>query len=182
MPTSTMWQAARPRVASAPDVRFLPGCWAGWSRCMAARKPRSNWLRAMTFRSNTLSRCWPSLWNWMTGVRPRSMKTPDANKSSGNEHFSAEECEALYRVINARRDMRHFLPNTTVDEAVLQRLLQAAHSAPSVGLMQPWRFIRVRNADLRTSIATLVNEERQLTAQALAEREQEFMRLKVEGL
>jgi len=109
------------------------------------------------------------------------MKTPEHN-SVANEHFSEEECEALYRVINARRDMRHFLPQTTVDEAVLQRLLQAAHSAPSVGLMQPWRFIRVRNPDVRTAIAVLVDEERLLTAQALGEREQEFMRLKVEGL
>jgi len=109
------------------------------------------------------------------------MKTPE-NKNSANEHFSIEECDALYRVINARRDMRHFLPNTTVDEAILQRLLQAAHSAPSVGLMQPWRFIRVRNPALRTSIVALVEEERVLTARALGEREQEFMKLKVEGL
>jgi 5,6-dimethylbenzimidazole synthase len=110
------------------------------------------------------------------------MKTPDEKEMHGSAHFSAEECDALYRVINARRDMRHFLPNTTVDEVVLRHLLQAAHSAPSVGLMQPWRFIRVRNPALRASIASLVEEERVLTAQALGVREQEFMRLKVEGL
>lgn len=101
---------------------------------------------------------------------------------SGGEHFSAEEREALYRVINARRDMRHFLPSTTVDATLLQHLLQAAHSAPSVGLMQPWRFIRVHDAALRAAVAALVDEERMLTAQALGEREAEFMRLKVEGV
>ncbi len=110
------------------------------------------------------------------------MKTPDEQEAHGGPHFSAEECDALYRVINARRDMRHFLPNTTVDEEVLRQLLQAAHNAPSVGLMQPWRFIRVRNPALRTAIASLVEEERMATAQALGERGQEFMRLKVEGL
>ncbi|MFA5824351.1 MAG: 5,6-dimethylbenzimidazole synthase [Gallionellaceae bacterium] len=109
------------------------------------------------------------------------MKTPE-EKLPGTSHFSAEEREALYRVIDKRRDMRHFLPGTVVEEAVLQRLLQAAHSAPSVGLMQPWRFIRVRDAALRAAIAMLVDGERQLTAHALGEREAEFMHLKVEGL
>lgn len=96
--------------------------------------------------------------------------------------YSDLELEAVYRVIAERRDMRHFMPDSIVDDAVLQRLLQAAHSAPSVGLMQPWRFIRVRSASLRNDIALLVEQERVLTAQAMGEREAEFMRLKVEGL
>ncbi len=98
------------------------------------------------------------------------------------EHFSETDRETLYRVLQARRDMRHFVPGVTVEEAVLQRLLQAAHQAPSVGLMQPWRFIRVRDAAVRTAIAALVDEERILTAQAMGEREAEFLRLKVEGI
>lgn len=108
------------------------------------------------------------------------MKTAEVTISGS--HFSPAERDALYRVIDERRDMRHFLPGTAVDEAVLQRLLQAAHSAPSVGLMQPWRFIRVRNAALRDAIASLVEDERVRTARAMGEREEEFMRLKVEGL
>lgn len=105
--------------------------------------------------------------------------------SSGDvvqQEFSAGERETLYRVIDARRDMRHFVPGATVAEDVLVRVLQAAHSAPSVGLMQPWRFIRVREERLRASIAALVDEERLLTAQALGAREAEFLRLKVEGI
>jgi 5,6-dimethylbenzimidazole synthase len=80
-----------------------------------------------------------------------------------------------------RRDMRHFLPGP-LDEALVGRLLAAAHMAPSVGLMQPWRFIRIRDPALRASIHAIVEEERIKTAQALAEREDEFMRLKVEGI
>ncbi len=98
------------------------------------------------------------------------------------EHFSEEERETLYRVLHARRDMRHFLSDVPVDEAVLQRVLEAAHHAPSVGLMQPWRFIRVRDAAMRAAIAVLVDEERSLTAQGMGEREAEFLRLKVEGI
>jgi 5,6-dimethylbenzimidazole synthase len=80
-----------------------------------------------------------------------------------------------------RRDMRHFL-SEPLDEALVGRLLAAAHMAPSVGLMQPWRFIRIRDPALRASIHAIVEEERVKTAQALAEREDEFMRLKVEGI
>jgi 5,6-dimethylbenzimidazole synthase len=95
--------------------------------------------------------------------------------------FTPQEIAAVYRVIAMRRDMRHFLPEP-LDEALVGRLLGAAHMAPSVGLMQPWRFIRIRDPGLRASIHALVEEERIKTAQALAEREDEFMRLKVEGI
>ncbi len=96
--------------------------------------------------------------------------------------YSDTERAAVYRVIAERRDMRHFLPNTVVEDAVLQRVLHAAHQAPSVGLMQPWRFIRITDAALREQMHVLVDAERQTTAQALGERETEFLRLKVEGI
>ena len=95
--------------------------------------------------------------------------------------FSEADKEAIYRVIAERRDMRHFLPDPVPPE-LLTRLLQAAHLAPSVGYMQPWRFIRIVNHELRMQIHTLVEAERVVTAAALAEREDEFMRLKVEGI
>jgi 5,6-dimethylbenzimidazole synthase len=65
---------------------------------------------------------------------------------------------------------------------VLERLLHAAHAAPSVGLSQPWRFIRVTRPELRGHIHELVEQERQCTAAALGERGEEFLRLKVEGV
>jgi len=95
--------------------------------------------------------------------------------------FSSSEIEAIYRAIYERRDMRHFLPDP-VDEAVMQRLLAAAHHGPSVGFMQPWRFIRITDPDLRKQIHGLVEEERVCTAEALNERKDEFMKLKVEGV
>jgi 5,6-dimethylbenzimidazole synthase len=95
--------------------------------------------------------------------------------------FSEIEIKAVYRVISERRDMRHFL-SEPLDAALLERLLGAAHLAPSVGFMQPWRFLRIRDAALRRSIYELVEAERLATARALGEREEEFMRLKVEGI
>jgi 5,6-dimethylbenzimidazole synthase len=64
----------------------------------------------------------------------------------------------------------------------LERLLQAAHQAPSVGLMQPWRFMRVSTPEWRERLAPLVEAERLATARELGERAAEFLRLKVEGI
>jgi 5,6-dimethylbenzimidazole synthase len=95
--------------------------------------------------------------------------------------FTEQERATIYRLIGMRRDMRHFLPDP-LDDALIQRLLGAAHLAPSVGLMQPWRFIRILDRGLRESIHDLVETERVQTAKALGEREDEFMRLKVQGI
>ena len=95
--------------------------------------------------------------------------------------YSDAECAAVYRAIYERRDMRHFLSDP-IDPEILTRLLDAAHHAPSVGFMQPWRFVRISNPTLRKAIHTLVEQERISTAQALSEREDEFMKLKVEGI
>lgn len=95
--------------------------------------------------------------------------------------FNEQERIGVYRAIAERRDMRHFLPDPIAPE-LLARLLLAAHQAGSVGLMQPWRFIRITDKQLRTRIHDLVEQERRLTASALKQRQDEFMQLKVEGI
>jgi 5,6-dimethylbenzimidazole synthase len=99
-----------------------------------------------------------------------------------NPHaFSDAEIEGVYRAIRERRDVRHFKPGPLEDGQLL-RFIAAAHNGPSVGLMQPWRFIRIASAELRASIHQHVNEERIKTAEALGKRAEEFMQLKVEGI
>ncbi|CAB5693428.1 F420-0--gamma-glutamyl ligase [Delftia tsuruhatensis] len=95
--------------------------------------------------------------------------------------FTEAERDAVYRAIHERRDMRHFCGGQVAPDTLL-RLLRAAHHAPSVGFMQPWRFIRVRDARLRRDIHALVEQERLCTARALGEREEDFMKLKVQGV
>ncbi|MDY7561452.1 5,6-dimethylbenzimidazole synthase [Pseudomonas sp. 10B1] len=95
--------------------------------------------------------------------------------------FSPDERAAVYRAIAERRDMRHFIGGEVAPQ-LLARLLEAAHQAPSVGLMQPWRFIRISDPQLRARIQAQVEEERIRTAQALGERADDFMKLKVEGI
>ncbi len=97
------------------------------------------------------------------------------------KRFSENEIAAIYKVIAERRDMRHFV-SAPVDPALLERILQAAHLAPSVGFMQPWRFIRITDDNLRKKIHQLAEQERIKTAKAMGEREDEFMQLKVEGI
>lgn len=101
--------------------------------------------------------------------------------SASLHRYDEASVAAVYRAIHERRDMRHFTP-APVDEATLRRLLEAAHAAPSVGLSQPWRFLRITDAGLRATIHALVRDEVQRTADALGERREEFLRLKVEGV
>jgi 5,6-dimethylbenzimidazole synthase len=95
--------------------------------------------------------------------------------------YDPDSVAAVHRVIHERRDMRHFVP-LPVDPQTLRRLLDAAHAAPSVGLSQPWRFIRITRLQLRQQIHELVQQERQRTAAALEERGEEFLRLKIDGV
>ena len=98
-----------------------------------------------------------------------------------SHRYPQSDIDAVYRVIAERRDIRHFLSDP-IEPELLQRLLAAAHFGPSVGFMQPWRFLRISDPAKRLAIHGLVEQERVLTALALGQREDEFMRLKVEGI
>ena len=118
----------------------------------------------------------------MPAFRPSAaLKIESVSQPPPDHAFSLPERQAVYRAIHERRDMRHFSGGIVADD-LLQRLLSAAHHAPSVGFMQPWRFVRIRSRSLRESVHALVEQERLLTAQALGEREDEFMKLKVQGV
>ncbi|MBW8072245.1 MAG: 5,6-dimethylbenzimidazole synthase [Ferrovum sp.] len=95
--------------------------------------------------------------------------------------YTAAEREALWRTLRERRDMRHFLPDP-LPAGLLERLVEAAHLAPSVGYMQPWRFIRITDPAQRQDIRTLVEAERLATARALPTRTDDFLKVKIEGL
>lgn len=101
--------------------------------------------------------------------------------STNKYRFNNTDREAVYRAIAERRDMRHFNPDP-IDQNILQRLFYAAWQAPSVGLMQPWRMIRITDKSVRHAIHKIVESERLQTAKALGEHETEFLQLKVEGI
>ncbi len=95
--------------------------------------------------------------------------------------FSGDDREAVYRVIAERRDIRRFRPDE-VPDSVMRRVLEAAHRAPSVGLMQPWRIIVIRELGRRVSIRSLAQRERLRQADRFDERTRQFLDQKVEGI
>ena len=89
----------------------------------------------------------------------------------------------LYDVINRRRDTRREFTGEQVDADVLERVLLAAHAAPSVGMSQPWDFVLVRSPDTLRTFRDHVAHEREVFASALAgERAETFARIKIEGI
>ncbi|WP_320671291.1 nicotinate-nucleotide--dimethylbenzimidazole phosphoribosyltransferase [Patulibacter defluvii] len=89
--------------------------------------------------------------------------------------------DALYEVIGARRDIRRFRPDPVPDD-VLERVLTAAHRGPSVGLMQPWRFLLVREHETRVAMRGLAQRERLRQAERFSDRARHFLDQKIEGI
>ncbi len=90
---------------------------------------------------------------------------------------------ALYDVMRRRRDVRREFTGGPLDEEVLTRVLAAAHSAPSVGMSQPWDFVVVRDEATRERFRDHVSSERDTFAASLPEeRRATFDRIKVEGI
>lgn len=95
--------------------------------------------------------------------------------------YPQERRDAVYRVIAERRDIRRFRPDPVSDE-ILTRVLAAAHQAPSVGLMQPWRLIVVRAIETRVAIKQLAQRERLRQAERFDDRARQFLDQKIEGV
>ncbi|MGE0240722.1 MAG: 5,6-dimethylbenzimidazole synthase [Parvibaculaceae bacterium] len=90
---------------------------------------------------------------------------------------------AVYRAIFTRRDIRAAFLKDPIPDEVLARLLLAAHHAPSVGFMQPWSFIVIRDAGRRTRIRDLVMAARAEEVGHVEGARQELYRsLKLEGI
>lgn len=58
----------------------------------------------------------------------------------------------VLETIQKRRSIRHYT-NDPVDEATVEKLLDAANWAPSWGNMQCWRFIVMRDAATKSKVA-----------------------------
>jgi 5,6-dimethylbenzimidazole synthase len=101
----------------------------------------------------------------------------------GARPFGEDELRGVYRAIRERRDVRSgFLPDPLSDE-VLSRLLEAAHHAPSVGLMQPWRFILIRDRDVRTAVHDIfLHANRAALDSYEGDRATKYASLKLQGI
>jgi 5,6-dimethylbenzimidazole synthase len=91
--------------------------------------------------------------------------------------------QAVYRAIRERRDVRRGFLSEPITDELLYRLLEAAHSAPSVGLMQPWRFIVVRDLAVRQVVHSIfLKANQQAGASYQGDQQQNYSSMKLEGI
>jgi 5,6-dimethylbenzimidazole synthase len=96
--------------------------------------------------------------------------------------FSDTEKAGLYRAIHERRDIRRFQAEP-IPPATLARILEAAHHAPSVGFMQPWDFILIRDRQVRQRVhAAFRRANDDAVALFEGERQRLYASLKLEGI
>ena len=97
--------------------------------------------------------------------------------------FTDEEREGLYKAIFTRRDVRSHFTGKPLGEAVIRRILEAAHRAPSVGFSQPWNFVLIRDERTRRAVKESFEEERARSAKLVEEpRRSEYLSFKLEGI
>lgn len=99
------------------------------------------------------------------------------------EPYSSEERAGVYRAIRERRDVRSGFSPDALPQELLLRLLASAHQAPSVGLMQPWRFIVIHSREIREKVFEIFQEASSQEHKAYSgERAGLYSRLTLQGI
>ncbi|MFJ6352306.1 nicotinate-nucleotide--dimethylbenzimidazole phosphoribosyltransferase [Streptomyces sp. NPDC092046] len=97
--------------------------------------------------------------------------------------YDEAEREAVLRVMRERRDIRNGFRSDPIPHEVLLRVLEAAHTAPSVGHSQPWDFVVIRSAETRRTMHELAAHQREAYAKSLPKgRAKQFKELKIEAI
>ncbi|MFC8710751.1 nicotinate-nucleotide--dimethylbenzimidazole phosphoribosyltransferase [Streptomyces sp. NPDC057197] len=97
--------------------------------------------------------------------------------------YDDAEREAVLKVMRERRDIRNGFRDDPIPHEVLLRVLEAAHTAPSVGHSQPWDFVVIRSADTRRAMHELAERQREAYAKSLPKgRAKQFKELKIEAI
>ncbi|WP_328870085.1 nicotinate-nucleotide--dimethylbenzimidazole phosphoribosyltransferase [Streptomyces sp. NBC_00287] len=97
--------------------------------------------------------------------------------------YDDAEREAVLKVMRERRDIRNGFRGDPIPHEVLLRVLEAAHTAPSVGHSQPWDFVVIRSAETRRTMHELAMRQRDAYAKSLPKgRAKQFKELKIEAI
>jgi 5,6-dimethylbenzimidazole synthase len=106
-----------------------------------------------------------------------------SDKVKPAEEFTPAEREAVYKAIATRRDVRDQFLDAALPDDLIGRLLGAAHAAPSVGFMQPWNFIVIRDAQMRQAAFEAFSQANdEAAAMFPPERRDLYRSLKLEGI
>lgn len=106
------------------------------------------------------------------------------NATTGmTEEFERGLKEGVYRAIYTRRDIRAQFRSDPIPEEVLARILHAAHHAPSVGFMQPWNFVLIRERETREKIhAAFQRANTEAAMMFSGEKREQYKSFKLEGI
>lgn len=97
--------------------------------------------------------------------------------------FSAEDKKGLYGAIYKRRDVRSQFISEDIPADVLCRILDAAHHGPSVGYMQPWNFILIKDIETRRRVKKSFEDEKVRASKSFEEpRRSKYLSFKLEGI
>jgi len=98
--------------------------------------------------------------------------------------FSDQDQSLFEQLLRARRDVRgnHFLKDVEVSDEEIQRILEAAIWAPSVGFSQPWEFVVIRDEAIKQKVADSFAKENDKAAHLFDERQKQYQQLKLEGI
>lgn len=108
---------------------------------------------------------------------------PDTSGKAPARRFDDQERQALYDIINNRRDVRNEFRPDPVAPATLRRILAAAHAAPSVGLTQPWDFLLIRDPRRRADVhAAFLRANAEAEEMFEGHRKALYRSLKLEGI
>ncbi|MFC9385612.1 nicotinate-nucleotide--dimethylbenzimidazole phosphoribosyltransferase [Streptomyces venezuelae] len=129
-----------------------------------------------------------------SATEPETAPEPDSAPESESEAdpepdsppapaYDDAEREAVLRVMRERRDIRNGFRSDPIPHEVLLRVLEAAHTAPSVGHSQPWDFVVIRSAETRQTMHELAQRQREAYAKSLPKaRAKQFKELKIEAI
>ncbi|MGW6456521.1 nicotinate-nucleotide--dimethylbenzimidazole phosphoribosyltransferase [Streptomyces sp. NPDC055078] len=114
---------------------------------------------------------------------PAAEPAPAAAQNPPAPGFDEAERDAVLRVMRERRDIRNGFRGDPIPHEVLLRVLEAAHTAPSVGHSQPWDFVVIRSAETRGAMLELAQRQRDAYAKSLPKgRAKQFKELKIEAI
>ncbi|MFF3742288.1 nicotinate-nucleotide--dimethylbenzimidazole phosphoribosyltransferase [Streptomyces sp. NPDC002566] len=117
------------------------------------------------------------------GAEAEAVEAPRRPVGPPAPAYADAEREAVLKVIRERRDIRNGFRSDPIPHEVLLRVLEAAHTAPSVGHSQPWDFVVIRSAETRRAMHELAQRQREAYAKSLPKgRAKQFKELKIEAI
>lgn len=98
--------------------------------------------------------------------------------------FTEQDQNRFEELLRARRDVRgnHFQKEEPITDTEVQRILEAAIWAPSVGFSQPWEFVVIRDDSIKQKVVESFSRENEKALHLFDERQKVYQALKLEGI